>query len=97
MEDFTVKERSSAKKSWVLSISTFVLLQIIFLTMEFTGWIPNLKDMDGTVFGKIAESKFMEEWFNFYETPYFNMCTFIFGITFLSHGVIGALRDVFSE
>ncbi len=30
MEDFTVKEQSSAKKSWVLSISTFVLFANYF-------------------------------------------------------------------
>ncbi|GIN90130.1 hypothetical protein J6TS1_02230 [Siminovitchia terrae] len=97
MDDFTVKEQSFSKKSWVLSISSFVLIQIVFLTMEFTGWIPNLKDIDGTVFGKIAGYTFMEDWFNFYETPYFNVCTFIFGIVLLSHGLIGALRDVFSK
>lgn len=46
------KEKNSPsfwKKPWVASIGIFILSQLILITFEKTGWIPNLKDIEGTV------------------------------------------------
>lgn len=90
------KKESILFLSWVSSIGVFLLSQIIFITFEATGWIPNLKDIDGTLFGRITESSIFREWFSFYETTYFNLLTVFFGIVFLVPGIIGAVKNILS-
>ena len=85
------------KKSWVSLIGVFLLSQIIFITFEVTGWMPNMKDIDGKLFGRIAESSIFSEWFAFYETSHFNLFTVFFGITLLVPGIIGAIKDVLAK
>lgn len=85
---------SFLKKPWVASIGVFLLSQIIFITFEVTGWAPNYKDIDGTVFGKIIESTFFNEWFSFYTKPHFNLLTAFFGIFFLVPGIVAAMKNV---
>ncbi|WP_042351609.1 YfzA family protein [Bacillus massiliigorillae] len=85
------------KRPWVSLIGTFLLSQIFFITFEITGWIPNLKDIDGTLFGRIAESSIFREWFSFYETTHFNLFTVFFGIVLLVPGIIGAIKDILSK
>ncbi len=84
------------KRPWVSSIGVFVLSQIIFITLEATGWIPNYRDFSGTLFGRITDSSFFREWFTFYETKHFNLLTIFFGIVFLVPGIVGAMKSVFS-
>lgn len=84
------------KKTWVSSIGVFLLSQIIFITCEATGWIPNYRDIGGTLFGRIMESLIFREWFTFYETPNFNLLTICFGI-FLLYGIIGAIKNCTSN
>ncbi|WP_234032868.1 YfzA family protein [Paenibacillus faecalis] len=93
----TVNRRLFFKRSWVLSIGSFLLLQFIFIMFESTGWMPNLREMDGTLFGRIAESTFFREWFSFYETPYFNLCTVFFGTVLLAHGIVGASKKLMTD
>jgi len=83
------------KRSWVSFIGVFLLSQIIFIICEATGWIPNYRDIDGTLFEKIAESSIFRKWFTFYETPHFNLLTVFFGIFFLVPGIIGAIKNIF--
>lgn len=85
------------KKYWVSSIGVFLLSQIIFIAFETTGWIPKYREIDGTLFGKIAESSFFIEWFTFYETVHFNLLTLFFVIFFLVPGLISAIKHAFSR
>ena len=84
------------KRTWVSFIGVFLLSQIIFIICEATGWIPNYRDIDGTLFGRITESSIFREWLTFYETPNFNLLTVFFGIVFLVPGIIVAVKNVFS-
>ncbi|RDW17695.1 YfzA family protein [Oceanobacillus chungangensis] len=84
------------KKYWVTSIGVFLLSQIIFITFEATGWLPNYREIDGTLLGRITESSIFIEWFTFYETPQLNLLTVFFGIFFLVPGIISALKNAFS-
>lgn len=84
------------KRTWVSFIGVFLLSQIIFIICEATGWIPNYREIDGTLFGRITESSIFRERFTFYETPNFNLLTVFFGIVFLVPGIIGAVKNVFS-
>lgn len=83
------------KRFWVSSIGVFLLSQIIFITFEATGWIPNYRDIDGTLFGRITESSIFREWFTFYETPHFNLLTVFFCIVFFVPGIIAAVKTFF--
>lgn len=83
------------KKSWVASIGVFILSQFIFITWEKTGWIPNLKDIDGTFLGKIAQLSLFNKLFDFYETPHFNLLTGFFVITCLIPGIVGGIKDFY--
>ena len=89
------KSVSFLKKYWVSSIGVFLLSQIIFITFEATGWIPNYREINGTIFGTITEAPFFKEWFTFYETPYFNLIIVFFGVFFLVPGIISAIKNVF--
>ena len=84
------------KKYWVSSIGVFLLSQIVFIIFEKTGWAPNYRDIDGTIFGRITESSFFTEWFNFYEKSQFNLLTFFFAIFFLVPGIISAIKNLLS-
>ncbi|MFF5994540.1 YfzA family protein [Lysinibacillus sp. KU-BSD001] len=85
------------KRTWVSLVGTFLLSQFIFITFEATGWIPNLQDINGTLFGRIAESPSFIKWFSFYETAHFNLFTVFFAIILLLPGMIGAIKDVFRQ
>ncbi|WP_244152738.1 YfzA family protein [Paenibacillus lactis] len=75
----------------------FIITNILFHISEATGWILNYRDTDGTLFGRILDSFIFTEWFNFYETPQYNLLTVFFGVFFLVPGIISALRKVFSR
>ncbi len=94
MGNLQPEERTFFKRSWVISLEAFLLLQFLFIFMELTGWIPNLRDFDGKFFGNLAEILRVNKWFTFYETPHFNLFTVIFGIVLLGHGIIGGTRDL---
>ncbi|MGE6259718.1 YfzA family protein [Heyndrickxia sporothermodurans] len=87
------------KSSWLRLIGLFILLQIIFIILEISGWVANLnlRDINGKLFGRIAESSIFREWFTFYDTPHFNLFTVFFGITLLVPGIVGAIKDIFSR
>lgn len=63
------------KLSWFVSIAVFCIVQLLFLLMEKTGWIPNMREFDGKLLGKVTELDFFKEWFQFYETQWFNLFT----------------------
>ena len=82
------------KESWASLIAIFVLIQIILITFEVTDTVSylNLKEIDGTIFGRIMENSIFDKWFNFYETAHFNLFTVFFCIVLLIPGVIGAIK-----
>ncbi|MEN1987645.1 MULTISPECIES: YfzA family protein [Paenibacillus] len=85
------------KRYWVSSIGVFLLSQIFFLTSEATGWKLNYRDTNGTIFGRILDTPIFTEWFNFYETPQYNLLTVFFGIFFLVPGLVSVIKKVFSR
>lgn len=92
------KEKNSPsfwKKPWVASIGIFILSQLILITFEKTGWIPNLKDIEGTVWGKIVELSLFNRLFGFYETPHFNLVTGLLVIVCLLPGIIGMGKELY--
>lgn len=91
------KASSFLEKYWVSSIGVFVLSQLIFFASEATGWILKYRDMDGTIFERLLNSFIITEWFNFYETPQYNLMTVFFGIFFLVPGIISVIIKIFTR
>ncbi|CAI6048136.1 hypothetical protein PAECIP112173_01281 [Paenibacillus sp. JJ-100] len=85
------------KRYWVYSIGVFLLSQLFFISSEATGWILNYRDFSGTVLGRIQDSTLFTTWFNFYETPHYNLLTVFFGIFFLVPGVVSAVTKGLSR
>jgi hypothetical protein len=85
------------KRFWVSSIGVFLLSQIFFISSEATGWILHYRDTDGTLFGTILNTSVFTEWFNFYETPQYNLLTVLFGIFILVPGIISGIKNIFSR
>ncbi|MCA1295165.1 YfzA family protein [Paenibacillus sp. alder61] len=83
------------KRYWVSSIGVFLLSQIFFMISEATGRKINYRDTDGTLLGKILNTPIFAEWFNFYETPQYNLLTVFFCIFFLFPGIISAIKNGF--
>ena len=79
------------KKQWLLPIFAFLLLQVVFVLMEFTGWIPRLREIDGNLFGTITDTPLFKGWFNFYDTPFFNLFTVFFGVLVIINIIVSLL------
>ncbi|MEK3765452.1 YfzA family protein [Solibacillus sp. FSL K6-4121] len=79
------------KKQWLLPIFAFLLLQVVFVLMEFTGWIPRLREIDGNLFGTLTDTLLFKEWFNFYDTPFFNLFTVFFGVLVIINIIVSLL------
>ena len=70
-----------------VSISVFIIAQILFSLMEKTGWIPKQRDLDGKFLGnlleKLTELSFFQQWFQIYDTQWFNVSTLFFALVVL--------------
>ena len=70
-----------------VSISVFIIVQILFSLMEKTGWIPKYRDIDGKFVGnlveKLTELSFFKQWFQLYDTQWFNITTLILALAVL--------------
>lgn len=67
------------QKSWFQGIVAFCCVQIAFLTMEWTGWIPKLNDFGNEWSVKLNDVLEINKWATFYSTTFFNIVTVIFG------------------
>ena len=88
---------SLKNKSWFQGIVGFCALQIGFLVMEWTGWIPNIRDYEGKLLGNISDLLRINDWAIFYETPYFNLITVFAGIILLGGIFTQILRAMFRK
>jgi len=84
-------------KYWVSSIGVFLLSQVFFFLSEKTGLAMNYRDHDGTVFGKLLAAPLFAEWFDWYETPQYNVLTFFFALFFFVPGLISGLKSLFES
>ncbi|MFP7493388.1 YfzA family protein [Terribacillus saccharophilus] len=81
------------KRSWIISIGIFLLVQVIFFLVDGTVWEPNINDSNDffpRMFRSILDWELFTEWFTPYSYPFFNMAMFIH-ITAL---VITTIADV---
>ncbi|WP_332645848.1 YfzA family protein [Lysinibacillus sp. 54212] len=85
------------RKKWVALLAAFLLSQLMFIALEGGGWIPNLREINGTLLGRIAESATFIRLFSYYETTHFNIFTAFFCMTLFVPGVLGAIIDNFKK
>lgn len=83
-------------KRWMITISIFLIVQLIFLTVDGTFLEPNIND-SGNLFARIGrwilDLKLFTEWIAPYSYPFFNMFMTIHLIAIL----IQAVHDVISS
>lgn len=77
-------------KSWFVSIAIFLITQILFIFMEKTGWILKFRDIDGKLLEKVTQLSVFKEWFQLYETEWFNILTLFFAF-FAIIQVVGSI------
>ena len=75
-------------RKWIINIGYFVILNLIFIIFDGTSFII---DLDFGDFGKrVLQTDFFTNWFNFYETPFFNIVLFFA----MLHLILTGLYDV---
>ncbi|MBG9832200.1 MULTISPECIES: YfzA family protein [Bacillus] len=92
MEHKLNKAQPILKRTWFRYLGAFIIVQLLFIICEVTGWAPNFKP-SGEFLSRILHSKFFTEWFTPYEIPHFNLFTALFMITLLPYILIGAMKD----
>ncbi|PEZ25576.1 hypothetical protein CN337_02015 [Bacillus anthracis] len=80
------------KRTLFRYLGAFIIVQLLFIICEITGWAPNFKP-SGEFLNRILYSEFFTEWFTPYEIPHFNVFTAFFVITLLPYVLIGAMKD----
>jgi YfzA-like protein len=75
-------------RKWIFNVGYFIILNLIFIIVDDT---PLIKDFSFGDFGKRAlQTDFFTNWFNFYETPFFNV-VLLFAML---HLILTGLYDV---
>ncbi|MCD4647432.1 hypothetical protein AR454_01875 [Bacillus mycoides] len=96
LTDKQKKERPNRIRWWIINISIFFIVQLIFLIIDGTSLEPNLND-SGNIFGRYAnwilESKLFNEWITLYSFPWFNLATILFIIFLFAN----AITDILSK
>ena len=90
----TEQRKPFYNRAWFVSIGVFCIVQLLFIFMEKTGWIPNYRDFDGKLFGKITELHLFKEWFQFYETQWFNLFTLFAALYVVIQLVSSAMKGI---
>ena len=71
-------------RPWFVSIGVFIIAQLLFIFMEKTGWILKFRDVDGKLIGnlleKLTELSLFKQWFQIYDTQWFNIISLIFAL-----------------
>ena len=74
----SAKQKTPFYNAWFVGIAIFFIVQILFIFMEKTGWILKFRDLDGKLLEKVTQLPIFKEWFQLYETEWFNILTLFF-------------------
>ncbi|MCT1902604.1 YfzA family protein [Oceanobacillus sojae] len=62
-------------KEIVVTVGVLLLVQIIFMLLDGTGWEPNVRETN--FINNVLNAKLFTEYFRFYSYPFFNFVTFL--------------------
>src|SRR5690625_3635034 len=88
------KIRPSRLRIWIISVSIFLIMLLVFFTIDRTSLEPNLNDSNniaGKAAERLTESKFFNEWISPFSFPLFNLATTLFVLVLLGK----AITDIF--
>lgn len=88
------------KRSWIISLGIFLLVQVIFMLVDGTSWVPKLNDSDDFIhrmFRSILDMKLFTEWFTPYSYPYFNLVMVVHIFALLVVGIADIIAIIFSK
>ena len=89
-------QNTNLAKRWIIIISIFLIVQVIFILIDGTFLEPNINDSDNLlsrIARQILDSKLFTEWISPYSFPFFNLFTTIHVIAIL----IPAVKDFISS
>jgi hypothetical protein len=88
------KKRPLFKRNWFQTLLAFFGSQVYINFVESTGWGPKMRDINsGTFLGNIVESELYQKYLTFYETPWYNLFTVLFGIITILTLITGVKKD----
>lgn len=87
LTEVSKKDRLRTIRSWGLVLVTFCIVQIIFILLDGTAYVPRMNDT-GNVLGRILQSELFTEWFTIYQFPWFNLVTIVFSIAIIIKAVV---------
>ncbi|WP_442600502.1 YfzA family protein [Paenibacillus sp. KN14-4R] len=86
------KGRPIRIRGWVATLVAFLVLQLIFLVIDNSSGSPFYFEQ-GTILGRLSNSKFFTEEFAPYKTLQFNVYTVFLAIALLPGALISAIKD----
>src|SRR5699024_9462324 len=89
------KRRTNVRRSWLLTLSVFVIMLVVFYLIDGTTLEPRLNDSNN-IAGRMVDwlngSTIFNEWITFFTFPWFNLVTFVFILALL----LKAITDLIS-
>ncbi|WP_460011440.1 YfzA family protein [Lysinibacillus sp. CTST325] len=75
-------------RKWIINVGYFIILNLIFLIVDGK---PPIIDLEfGNLGNKVLQTNLFTNWFNFYETQFFNIVLFFA----MLHLILTGLYDV---
>lgn len=73
-------------RKWVITISGFVVMMIVFVLIDGTFLEPN-NNIVGDFATRIVDSEFFVSYLTFFENPFFNIITVLAILHIIFHGI----------
>lgn len=93
-------QQNNRVKRWMITVGIFLIVQLIFITIDGTFLEPNINDSDN-LFARtgrwVLDSKPFTEWITPYSFPFFNMFMTIHVIAMLMQAVQDIISGMFTK
>lgn len=81
------------KRGWFQPLILFTLFQFYFYFVELTGWGPRMREIKSGFLNNVVTSDLFTKYFSFYEIPWHNLVTVVFGFITILYVIIGVIMD----
>lgn len=82
------------KRGWMYTLLLFITFQTYYIIVETTGWGFPMRDIKISFLKNIIESEIFKTYFTFYEVPWHNIVTVVFGLITISHIIFGVINNI---
>lgn len=81
------------KRGWFQTLILFILFQFYFYFVEITGWGLRMREIKSGFLNNVVTSDVFIKYFSFYEIPWHNLVTVVFGFITILYVIIGVIMD----